>query len=204
MALSVFSSFPIMIFLKKFLKHGTRVASIAPSSPQMARELCRYVDPSSPQVILELGAGTGAVTKQIVRQMHPQSRLIAVEIDPDFAKRLRASITSRNVEVLVEDVTHLHDTLAALDVTQVDLIISGLPMPSLPINTVAAVRKLMRTYGAAGWYSQLTEFPWGMYQKFYERLFGHVEYRVVPVNIPPGGTYHCRIKAQLAPALARI
>lgn len=186
-----------MIFLKKFLKHGTRVASIAPSSPSMARELCRYVDPNSPQVILELGAGTGAVTKQIISQMHPESRLIAVEIDHDFADRLRKSISSNRVEILVEDVTHLHDTLAARGVKKIDLIISGLPMPSLPLNTVAAVKRLMHNYAASGWYSQLTEFPWALYQKFYERLFPHVRYRLVPVNIPPGGTYHCRIESEL-------
>ncbi|HQY88386.1 MAG TPA: rRNA adenine N-6-methyltransferase family protein [Tepidisphaeraceae bacterium] len=182
-----------MIFLKKFLKHGTRVASIAPSSPQMARELCRYVDSNSPQIILELGAGTGAVTKQIVKQMHARSQLLAVEIDHDFADRLRKVISSENVEILVEDVTHLHETLSKKGIDKVDLIISGLPMPSLPKETVAAVQKLMQTHGRSAWYSQLTEFPFAMYRKFYKRLFAHVEYRIVPVNIPPGGTYHCRI-----------
>lgn len=181
-----------MIFVWKFLRHGTRVASIAPSSPSMARELCRYVDPGRPQRILELGAGTGAVTREIVRRMNPESRLIAVEIDTDFAKRLAGIIPAGRGEILVADVRELDTELDRRGVHAVDLVISGLPMPSLPKRTIAAVRRLTESHAESAWFSQLTEFPWGVYQSFYERLFASVTYRRVPVNLPPGGVYHCR------------
>ncbi len=196
-----------MIFLKKFLKHGTRVASVAPSSRSMARELCRHVDPDRPQVIVELGAGTGAVTRQIVSQMHRDSRLIAVEIDQDFADRIESATwkrsSSKQADVLVVDVTNLDATLNKLGISKVDLVISGLPMPSLPGKTVASVRRLMHSYASDAWYSQLTEFPIAVYRSFYRRLFEHVEYRRVPVNIPPGGAYHCRVRTPIPGPSAR-
>ncbi|HMR67878.1 MAG TPA: rRNA adenine N-6-methyltransferase family protein, partial [Anaerolineae bacterium] len=77
------------IFLRKFLRHGTQVASVAPSSRRLALALCHYVTPDRPQTILELGAGTGAVTAVVAERMHPHSRLLAVEMDPDFAAVLR-------------------------------------------------------------------------------------------------------------------
>lgn len=182
-----------MIFLWKFLKHTTRVGCFTPSSRQMAREACRYVDSNNPQIILELGAGTGAVTREIIRQKHPQSRLIAVELDPDFAKLLRESTRAEDVEILVADVKDLPAMLEKMGITKFDLIISCLPTPSLPKSTVATVHQLARSHGATGWFSQVTFFPFAFYRKFYERMFGHVEYRVVTANVPPGGAYHCRV-----------
>ena len=44
------------LFLRKFLRHGRRVASLAPSSRSLARVACRGVDPTRAQNIVELGA----------------------------------------------------------------------------------------------------------------------------------------------------
>src|SRR5262245_2147762 len=40
-----------MLFLHKFIRYGTRIASVAPSSPRLASELCRQIDPDRPQTI---------------------------------------------------------------------------------------------------------------------------------------------------------
>lgn len=182
----------MVLFVKKFLRHGTRVASVAPSSRRMAAELSRYIDPTRPQVVVELGAGTGAVTRRIVERKHPDSRVIAVELDPDFAARLRAAVPA-GAEVLVADVTDMAGHMARLGISRVDVVVSGLPTPSLPAPVVEGVMGFVRRYAADAWFSQLTEFPWAVYGKFYRQHFGHVEYRRVPVNIPPGGAYHCRL-----------
>lgn len=81
-----------LLFLRKFLRHGTRVASFAPSSRFLARAMCRHVSRDMPQTIVELGAGTGAVTKVAAEMMHAESRLIAVELDADFAAILRREV----------------------------------------------------------------------------------------------------------------
>ncbi len=82
---------PVTLFIRKFLRYGDRIASITPSSRAMASALCKIVDPTKPQTILELGAGTGAITSAALQRMHPKSRLIAVEIDEHFVEHLRAT-----------------------------------------------------------------------------------------------------------------
>src|SRR5262245_54391412 len=77
------------LFLQKFLQHGTRVASVTPSSRFLAQALCHHIIPERRQTILELGAGTGAVTTFALERMHPHSTLLAVEMDGDFAQILR-------------------------------------------------------------------------------------------------------------------
>ncbi|MFP4049099.1 MAG: rRNA adenine N-6-methyltransferase family protein [Desulfovermiculus sp.] len=72
------------LYFKKFVKHGRRIASFVPSSRFLAQAMCAHINPQKPQTIVELGAGTGAVTKTAAELMHPDSRLLAIESDPDF------------------------------------------------------------------------------------------------------------------------
>ncbi len=181
-----------MIFLRKFLRHGTRVASVAPSSGPMAREMCRYVDPSQPQVIVELGAGTGAITKQIAKQKHPNTRVIAIEMDSDFLKRLQKAVNPTEIDICHGDVREVENFLTQRGIDRVDLVISGLALPSLPTSVADSINHLMRTRAAGAMYSQLTEIPWQLYGKYYKGMFDKVDYRRVPINFPPGGVYHCR------------
>src|SRR5262245_9779830 len=118
------------LFLRKFLRHGTRIASIAPSSRALALALCQYIDPTHPQTILELGAGTGAVTTVALERMHPHSTLIAIEMDSDFAQIL-ADRCPRAYTIRA-DASTASIRLQALGIDQVDVVISGLPTPSLP------------------------------------------------------------------------
>lgn len=179
-----------MLFFKKFLKHGTRVASVAPSSPALAKAMCRHVDAAAPQVIVELGAGTGAVTRFIQQRMHPQSTLIAVEIDPDFAEVLRRQ--APKAQVMVCDVAELTERLREQGIEKVDRMLSGLPTPSLPKTVNQAVLDGYRELAAEdGMFTQLTVMPW-VYKPLYDRLFEQVDFDLAVLNIPPGGAYHCQ------------
>ena len=180
---------PTLLFLRRFLKHGRRVASIAPSSRAMARAACEHVDPRSPQIIVELGAGTGAITEVACRRMHPRSRLIAVEIDPIFAQVL-ASRCPR-AEVLNCDVRDLESHLERLGIDKIDLLLNGLPTPSLPREVNQIVLECFAKYANGAYFSQLTVMPW-IYKPMYRRIFEQVTFSLVPANLPPGGVYHCR------------
>lgn len=178
-----------LLFLRKFIKHGKRVASFAPSSRALARAMCARVDAHRPQVIVELGAGTGAVTREVARRMHADSRLIAIEIDPTFADHLRHAVPK--AEVVVADVKDLPDVLASVGVTRFDLLLSGLPTPSLPKRLNAIVLDTIARSSPDAVFSQLTIMPW-VYKPTYVRLFEDVAFNLVVKNAPPGGVYHCQ------------
>ncbi|MBI2300159.1 MAG: methyltransferase domain-containing protein [Armatimonadetes bacterium] len=177
------------LFLRKFLRHGTRVASVAPSSRALAREVCRHVTPERPQVIVELGAGTGAITVEAAERLHPDSRLIAVEIDPDFAAILTARCP--RAEIICADVRELPERLPEMGLEPVDLVLSGLPTPSLPRAVSEGVFRFVKECAGEAFFSQLTVIPW-VYLPLYRRLFEDVAFSLVPWNFPPGGVYHCR------------
>ncbi len=177
-----------LLFLKKFIKHGKRVASFAPSSKALARAMATHVNPMFRQTIIELGAGTGAVTIEIARQMHPQSRLIAIEVDPVFADHLRHACPA--AEVIVADVKDLPRTLADAGVTTFDLMLNCLPTPSLPKSLNRIILDTFNTLAPDAIVSQLTIMPW-VYKPTYARVFDDVTFNLVLKNAPPGGVYHC-------------
>jgi phospholipid N-methyltransferase len=178
-----------LLFLRKFLRHGTRVASVAPSSRALASAMCKFVDPHRPQTIVEVGAGTGAVTAVVAERMHPDSRLIALELDPQFASVAEARCP--RAEVICANVRDLSLELERLRVNTIDVLLSGLPVPSLPRDLNANLFEALGRYGSEAMFSQLTLMPW-VYQRTYERLFEQVDFQLVVCNVPPGGVYHCR------------
>ena len=50
-------------FLQAFLKNPGTVGSIAPSSSELARRMVAGIRPDENNIVLELGVGTGAITK---------------------------------------------------------------------------------------------------------------------------------------------
>lgn len=179
-------SFP---FLRKFFRYGVQAASAAPSSRRLALALCRQIDPTRPQMILELGAGTGAVTTVAVEHMHPQSDLLAVELNPDFAQVLRRRCPQ--AYVIEANVSTVCARLRALGLSQIDVVISELPIPSLPRSINQQVFTCLQQFADKATFSQLAVMPW-VYLGLYRRLFHDVTFTPVWWNIPSGGVYHCR------------
>src|ERR1700753_3968329 len=77
------------LFLSKFFKHGVTIASIWPSSPALSRATIKEIDWDTAKVVVELGAGTGPITDQIIRRLKPHTTFIAIERDKDVAQSLQ-------------------------------------------------------------------------------------------------------------------
>ena len=181
------------LFFGKFLRHGTAIASLAPSSPWLSRATVENIDWRAAGVIVELGAGTGPITRVLAEKARPDCRVVVLERDPDFAKILTERFSGLpNFEVLKADVRDLASILADRNIRRVDHVVSGLPVPSFPKDLQ---RKLFRAVGGvldpAGTFNQITELPW-VYQRFYRRYFDDVRFRFEPRNFPPAGAYICR------------
>jgi phosphatidylethanolamine/phosphatidyl-N-methylethanolamine N-methyltransferase len=182
-----------ILFLSKFLRHGTTIASVWPSSKALSRATIKQIDWDNANVIVELGAGTGPITDQILKRLQPHTMFIAIERDADFAKILQQRFAGRkNVHIVQSDVRDLDTVLKRLNVTEVDAFVSGLPTPSLPLpvrrRMLASVRRYLVSGGV---YSNITEIPF-WYWGYYKKIFKHVSFDFVARNMPPGGVYHCR------------
>lgn len=176
------------LFFRKLWRHGTQVASIAPSSPALCEQMCSGIDPHTPQVIVELGAGTGAVTRVATERMHPDSRLLAIELDPDFVALARRA--APRAEIVQADVAGLPELARSHGISEADVVLSGLPVPSLPRAINRSWLWWLSGHPGASFH-QLTVMPW-VYRSMYQQTFEEVTFALVTRNLPPGGVYHCR------------
>lgn len=75
-------------FLQAFLKNPTKVGAIIPSSPELAQKMLAGIEPNEDNVVLELGVGTGAITKHL-REIIPNERsYLGIELDGDLVRAL--------------------------------------------------------------------------------------------------------------------
>lgn len=178
------------LMLRKFVSHGTAIASFSPSSRFLARSMIRGIDWVRAKCVVELGAGTGPITKELVRAAHSGTRLVIVERDPDFCRLLREKFPGH--DIVEGDACRLDEILAARGISHADHIISGLPLPSFPATLRdAIIRMSARVLGPDGEFRQITNMPW-VYLKLYRNYFRDVSFKLVPLNLPPGGVYVCR------------
>jgi phospholipid N-methyltransferase len=132
-------------FAREAVRTLRATGAIAPSSRRLAGRLAAAVAPvPHPVTVLEVGAGTGAVTRVLAAQLGPADRLDAVEVNPRFAEVLRgdpalAAVADR-VRVIPESITAM-----PLD-RRYDVIVSGLPFMNF---APAEVRAILDRYLAA-------------------------------------------------------
>ena len=178
------------LMTKKFVRHGTSIASFAPSQRFLSRKIIAGIDYDKAKCIVELGAGTGPVTAQLLARAKPHTRVIVVELDPDFCVRLRRKFP--NADIVEGDAAKLEQLLSARGIATVDHVVSGLPLPSFPAplrdSILASSAKVLTAEGTV---RQLTNMPY-IYWKFYKRYFAEVKFKFVPLNLPPAGVYVCR------------
>ncbi len=115
-----------------------------------------------PAAVLQVGAGTGAVTRALARHLDPAHRLDVVEAKSCHARRLRRSIREHPWSARTADRVHVHhgriqDTTLG---RRYDLILSGLPMAELPPATARGIvrryRELLAPGGEIAHYGHLT------------------------------------------------
>lgn len=178
------------LMTKKFLKHGTSIASFSPSQRFLSRKIISGIDYDKAKCIVELGAGTGPVTAHLLARAKPHTKVIVVELDPDFCTRLRQRFPG--ADIVEGDAAKLEQLLAARGIAAVDHVVSGLPLPSFPTPLRDAIlASSAKVLTPDGTFRQLTNMPY-IYWKLYKRYFDEVKFQFVPLNMPPAGVYFCR------------
>lgn len=133
-------------FFREYRHHVREIGSLLPSSRFLAMALTSELRKSrAPGRILEVGPGTGSVTRHILRAMRPDDRLDAVEINLSFITLLQRRLDQeRSFNRRRDQVELIHAAVQELVGDGVyDFIISGLPLNNFP---VCQVREIFRAY----------------------------------------------------------
>lgn len=127
------------VFLKRWLRRPLGMGSVTPSSRALGRAMARAALQSVPDggTIVELGAGTGSITRALLAAGLPPERLVPVELDPELHAHLARSFPG--LRLLKGDAAALPELLAAHGVGPVGAVVSGLPLLAMPAPVVEAI-----------------------------------------------------------------
>lgn len=130
-------------FLLEAARDLRTVGAVAPSGKSLARALTEPVraQAARPLNILEVGAGTGAVTRALIPQLTQGSYLDVVEANPRFAERLRDLVGTYPGAAGGSEQIRVHAShVACLDIDRrYDVIVSGLPFTNFSPHNVEAI-----------------------------------------------------------------
>jgi len=170
--------------LKNFKWSGT----VFPCSSASAKKMTKPVDFKNAKIIVELGGGAGAITKEILKRMRPETKLIVFEINPEFAEFLR-EFKDKRMTVITDSAEHLEKHLKKMGIEQVDAVISTLPLVIFDkalrnriLDTVTRVVKPSGMFVQIS-YSFLTR------KEMRERFKKSMRIDFTPFNIPPAVFY---------------
>jgi phosphatidylethanolamine/phosphatidyl-N-methylethanolamine N-methyltransferase len=189
-------------FLAAAIRSPREVGTLLPSGPELARRLAAVVPRVSPSgrpaVVVEVGAGAGAVTGAIAEQADQDAVVIAIEKDAGLAEGLRSR--QLGVQVVTADAATLPAILAAHGVDRADVIVSVLPWtlfgPQQQRELLAVFAAALHTdgvftaaaYSLGYWTSAARRFRYELEQTFGEVL----PTRTMWHHLPPAMTYVCR------------
>lgn len=117
-------------FLQAFLKNPFKVGSIAPSSPELALKMIENIKPTKDNIVLELGVGTGAITKFLQDILPDGESYLGIELDRDLVKSLNRNY--QNLKVVRGNACEMSVIHQKSGLGKVGYIICCLPFVSLP------------------------------------------------------------------------
>ena len=118
-------------FFKGWMDKPKAVGSIVPTSSVTARRMATVIDTGSGLPVLEVGPGTGVITKAILAHGVKPENLYAIEYSPDFVAHLRRLYP--RVNVIEGDAFDLDAALGDKRSLTFDSVISGVPLLNFPV-----------------------------------------------------------------------
>jgi phospholipid N-methyltransferase len=119
-------------FLRGFIAHPDQVGSVIPSSHVLEQRLVRNARLAGARCVVELGPGTGGTTRAFLRAMPSSAHLLAIELNEDFAGRLRTAIRDPRLKVAQGSAEFIERLLAEHGLPAPEAVISGIPFSTMP------------------------------------------------------------------------
>ena len=174
----------------------------------------RAIDFKAARTIVELGAGTGAITSEVLRRMNSKCTLYALDINPRFVEHIEAKTVDRRLVPIVATAENLTAVLAGLGVRCTDAIISSLGLTNMTDpQRCSIIGQATRCLSQGGVLTQYQYRPantlhWLLgrgsrnfsEKEFLQQFFHHVTCEQVMWNLPPATVFTCRFG--MAPSVA--
>ena len=184
MPLEAVTSF--VTFGSELLNNPRPIGSAVPSSPFLARRMASYVPRAPRGYVIELGAGTGAITAALLKRGIPPEQIVSVERSETLVRLLKRRYPS--LKIALGDACELRALLQSFlkkEKIEVSHVVSSLPLRSLSEAVVTSIiREIHALLPREG---RLIQYTYNLRMKPHPALSGFKRTRtaVVLANVPP-------------------
>jgi phospholipid N-methyltransferase len=181
-------------FLQAFLKNPAKVGAIAPSSPELAAEMLQGIVPDDHNIVLELGVGTGAITKFIRDVVPSRDSYLGLELDPNLVESLNKSFPDMNI--ICGNAAEAYSIHKGSGLGKVRYVVCCLPFVSLPKEISESVLVEIEKFMEEGCELRLFQYAHGYYlppaiklREFLKKRYGKSRRSpLILKNVPPAFT----------------
>ncbi|MEN9916947.1 MAG: hypothetical protein RLY40_879 [Pseudomonadota bacterium] len=173
----------LTLFLYEAVMHPSMVGALFPSSKRLANSLAQQISKNSPGLVVELGAGTGAITAALIDQKKLFHQLIVIERSAKLVNHLVQRFPGLNI--VRGDACQLHELINKFNAFPTQAIVSSLPLRTLSPSVVEKIGiEINRVLIKGGLYIQYTYSLWGkpLYPSSQLKL---IQQQWVWQNLPP-------------------
>ncbi len=176
-----------LAFLEGFLKHPHQVGSIVPSSRFLERRVVELAGVRAAKTVVELGSGTGGMTRAIFRAMPGDGKLLSIEINPQFHAFL-GRIHDARLMLHLGSAEELREVMGQYRLEEADAVISGIPFSTMSRTSASRILEAISSVLVPGGrfvaYQVLRRV-----ESLCRPYFGPVRVEVELLNIPPLRVY---------------
>jgi phosphatidylethanolamine/phosphatidyl-N-methylethanolamine N-methyltransferase len=175
-------------FIRGMMAQPKTVGAIMPTSARMAAKMASIIDTGSGLPVLELGPGTGVITRAILARGVKPENLVSIEYSRQFFEHLTDKFPG--VQFINGDAFHIEDTLKAYRGQKFDCVISGIPLLNFPMHQrVSLVESLLGLMPAG---RPVVQFSYGPKSPVAKRpdIYKTEHFDFVVRNIPPAQIWH--------------
>jgi phosphatidylethanolamine/phosphatidyl-N-methylethanolamine N-methyltransferase len=181
------------LLFKLWLKNPLKIGAVTASSPELAAAMAKHI-PAGDGYVVELGGGTGPVTRAILAAGTPPERLIVVERDATLHRVLCERYPQ--VRVVLGDAVHLQSLLRKAGIDHVKAVVSSLPL--LSMKKAVQYRIGAQAFAVLQPGAPFIQFTYGLFSPLPHRrlgVHGAVKARVLQ-NLPPASVWLYRKPAR--------
>jgi len=181
---------PLKFFMRS-MQNWKTIGTPIPSSLVASRKMADPVDFGSARIVVELGAGSGPITKELLKRLHPEARLFVFEKVEDFANLIRG-FNDQRLTVVNDSAERLEQVLKSYGVERVDAVVSTLPLAlmdeKVKENIYSAISKILKPG------SPYVQIQYSLLsRRELKKNFSKVKLRFTIFNFPPSFFYTCRV-----------
>lgn len=181
-------------FFGLWLQKPLRIAAVCPSGERLGDAIARLADFARPGWVLELGAGTGGLTRGLLRAGCPIERLVALEAEPRLVALLERRFAG--LQTIVGDAVELDRLLGKHGIDRLATVVSSLPIKWFPLaRQRAVVAPCFERLGPGGHFLQITNAFSSPLARGALGIDGHEAARVWR-NLPPAQVWMYRPSAK--------